>query len=162
MKSKLVLFGLVISMLFSLNACKSSKQSAYKAAYDAAKEREMIDPTASSDMEEVTPVVKTPASTVTTPTVTQREKVTPIDYSGIKRFSVVVGSFTVKTNASSLKERMSGLGYNAFLAQNERQMYRVIIATFDDKSEAAELRDKIKTQYYPDQFQDSWILEQEY
>ncbi|MDL2322811.1 SPOR domain-containing protein [Bacteroidales bacterium OttesenSCG-928-A17] len=93
--------------------------------------------------------------------ITQKEKVTPVDYSGMKKFSVVVGSFLNRTNATSLKERMETQGYKAFLAQNERGMYRVIIATFDNKADAADLRDQVKKRYYPNEFQDSWILEQE-
>ena len=159
MKSKIFLFGLVVSFLFTMNACKS-KESAYKAAYEAAKEREIVE-VETIDVEEVTPVEKSRPTTTTTSTVTQKEKVTPVDYSGMKKFSVVVGSFMNKTNASSLKENMEDLGYKAFLAQNEREMFRVIIATFDTKSEAADLRDQIKKQFYPDRFQDAWILEQD-
>ena len=156
MNSKFFLFGLVLTLLFSLNACKS-KESAYKAAYEAAKEKEMVEETVI--VEEVTPVEKS-RPTTTTSAVTQKEKVTPVDYNGMKKFSVVVGSFLNRTNATSLKESMDKAGYNAFLAQNERGMYRVIIATFDNKSDAANLRDEVKKKYYPDRFQDSWILEQ--
>lgn len=155
MKSRLLLMGLVLTLLLSMNACKS-KESAYKAAYEQAKDRDMT-----SNVEEITPVEKTKPTTAA-PVVAQKEKVTPVDYSGIKRFSVVIGSFTNRTNATSLKENMEAKGYKAFLAQNERGMYRVIIATFDEKGDAAHLRDQIKTQYYPDQFQDAWILEQQY
>lgn len=154
MKSKFILAALTFAVLLSMSACKS-KESAYKAAYEAAKEREM------TTVEETTPVEK-PTLTTTAPIISQKEKVTPIDYNGIKQFSVVVGSFVNRTNATSLKSDMDKMGYNAFLAQNERQMYRVIIATFDEKSDAAKLRDQIKSQFYPDKFQDAWILEQQY
>jgi cell division protein FtsN len=148
MKSKIYLLGLVISILFTLGSCKS-KESAYKAAYESAKEKEVQQP-----VEEVTPVAKVkPVSSATA----QREKVTAIDGS-IKQFSVVVGSFLNKTNAVSLKEKMQGRGYTALLAQNEKGMYRVIVATYDEKSDAAGERDRLKEKYYPD-FQDAWILE---
>ena len=155
MKSKIWVFGLVLTFLFSLSACKS-KESAYKAAYEAAKEKEMEE----SHVDEVTPVEKSRPTTADAVSV-QKEKVTSVDGSGIKRFSVVIGSFMNRTNAVSLKDRMIGQGYDAFLAQNERQMYRVIIATFDEKSSASSERSDIKEKYYPD-FQDAWILEQQY
>ena len=157
MRSKIILFGLTLSLLFSLNACKS-KESAYKTAYEAAKEREMTVVEETIVVEEVTPVEKTrPAAAA--PVVTQKEKVTPVDYSGMKEFSVVVGSFMNRTNANAEKEKMQGLGYQAFLAQNEKEMFRVIIATFDNKEAAANLRDELKKRFYPDQYQDAWILE---
>jgi Sporulation related domain. len=157
MKSKFILFGLVLSFLVSLSACKS-KESAYKAAYEAAKEKEMV-VEEKAVVEEVTPVEK-PRPTSVSSAVTQVEKVTPVDYSGMKQFSVVVGSFTNRTNATSLKESMESIGYKAFLAQNERGMFRVIVATFDNKTDAATMRDQLKTRFYPDRFQDAWILEQ--
>ncbi len=163
MKSKVWLFGLVLTLLFSLGSCKS-KESAYKAAYEKAKEKEMQDQQAST-VEEVTPVSK-PRATTTTPAsnssaTVQKEKVTTIEGSGLKQYSVVIGSFMNKTNATSLKERMQAQGYKVIIAQNEQQMYRVIVATFDNKSDAATARDAIKAKYNPD-FQDSWLLEQQY
>jgi len=152
MKSKnYLVWGLVLTLLFSLDSCKS-KESAYKAAYEAAKAKEMED----SQVEEVTPVTK-PTYNSSNVTV-QKEKVTVVDGSGIQQFSVVVGSFLNKTNADSLKERMANQGFKSFLAQNERGMYRVIVATFSDKSSAVSERERVKDKYYPD-FQDAWILD---
>jgi cell division protein FtsN len=132
-----------------MGSCKS-KESAYKAAYEAAKEKETQDVTVS----EVTPVNK-PKSTLSSDS--QREKVTAIDGS-IRQYSVVIGSFLNKTNATALKEKMSLQGFHAFLAQNEKGMYRVIVATYDEKSSAVTEKARIKDKYYPD-FQDAWILE---
>lgn len=147
MKSKYLLGFLVVCILFTLNSCKS-KGSAYKAAYEAAKEKEI--------QEETGTKVSYPAASA----VVQKEKVTVVDglSSSIQRYNVVIGSFTNKTNALSLKERMIGKGYSAFLAQNEKGMYRVIAATFDNKTDAATERDNIKNKYYPE-FQDAWILD---
>ena len=159
MKSKIWLFGLVLTLLFSLNACKS-KESAYKAAYEKAKEKEMEE---DKNVAEVTPVSK-PATTTTDSygsATVQKEKVTTIDGAGLKQFSVVIGSFMNKTNATSLKERMQQQGYSVTIAQNEKQMYRVIVATFNDKADAAKERDAVKAKYNPD-FQDSWLLEMQY
>jgi cell division protein FtsN len=153
MKSKsYLLWGLALAMLFSFNACKP-KQSAYKAAYEAAKAKEVQD---NNTVEETTPVTK-PSYNASSATV-QKEKVTAVDGAGIRQFSVVIGSFLNKTNAVSLKERMANQGFNSFLAQNSKGMYRVIVATFGDKSSAVSERERVKDKYYPD-FQDAWILD---
>jgi cell division protein FtsN len=152
MKSKIYLFGLVFTFLFSLNACKP-KQSAYKAAYEAAKARELQE-TNARPLEEITPVAKPTEEDF------QREKVTVIEGNSIHQFNVVVGSFINPTNARSLKERMERQGYAPVLAQNEKGMYRVIVATFNNRSLAVEEREAIKERFYPE-FKDAWLLEQE-
>ena len=158
MKSKIYLLGfLVVCILFTLDSCKS-KESAYKAAYEAAKQREMQE----DDTQSVTSLEKpkisysTPSSTATV----QKERITVVDdpSSTAQQFNVVIGSFVNKTNATSLKERMQRQGYQAFLAQNERGMYRVIVATFSNRASAASERDNIRSRFYPD-FQDAWILD---
>ncbi|GHU91885.1 hypothetical protein FACS1894174_06410 [Bacteroidia bacterium] len=161
MKSKIWLFGLTLTLLFSLGACKS-KESAYKAAYEKAKEKELEE---EKSISEVTPVSKPAATTSSNGSYSsasvQKEKLTTIDGVGLKQYSVVIGSFMNKTNATSLKERMQNQGYKVIIAQNEKQMYRVIVATFDNKADAAKERDVIKAKYNPE-FSDAWLLEQQY
>ncbi|MDR1631394.1 MAG: SPOR domain-containing protein [Dysgonamonadaceae bacterium] len=154
MKLKYLLGFLIVCILFTLDSCKS-KESAYKAAYEAAKAKEMQEETG-----DVTSVEKPKISYSTASAIVQKEKITVVDglSSSIQQYNVVIGSFTNKTNALSLKERMISRGYSAFLAQNERGMYRVIVATFNNKSAAATERDNIKDKYYPE-FQDAWILD---
>jgi len=154
MKSKVyLLWGLTLALLLSFNACKP-KESAYKAAYEAAKAKEMQE----NQVIETTPVSKPATSNVAV----QQEKVTALDGAVIQQYSVVVGSFLNRTNAVSLKDRMTNQGYNAFLALNEaRGMYRVIVATFNDRARAAAERDRIKEKYYPNEFQDAWILDKQ-
>lgn len=152
MKSKFLLLGFAFALLFTLGSCKS-KESAYKAAYERAKQKEMQESGALG-------VVPAPSTNYSDATV-QRERVVAIDGSSLKRYSVVIGSFVSKTNASSLKDRMRNQGYQSILVQNAQDMYRVIVYTFDDKASAASSRDELKRHYYPD-FQDAWILEQEY
>jgi cell division protein FtsN len=149
MKTRIYLIGLVLSFTFILDACKS-KESAYKAAYEAARQKDIEESTAV----EVTPVDKPIQSSA----VAQKEKITVIDGSEIKQFNVIIGSFANKTNAVSLKERMEKDGYKVFLAQNSRGMYRVIIASYDDKARASSERESVKEKYYPN-FQDAWILD---
>jgi len=156
MKSKIyLLWSLLLALvLLTLGSCKS-QESAYKAAYEAAKAREIGGDYPPDDKTQ--PL--TTQSTEVSPTVkVQKETVTVIDGAGIKQFSVVVGSFINRTNAESLKTRMANQGFNSFLAQNARGMFRVIVATFSDKASAAAERNRIKDKFYPD-FQDAWILD---
>jgi len=149
-----LLWGLTLVLLIAFNSCKP-KESAYKAAYDAAKSRETAAPSQSDNTS-----VSTKPNPYAGATPVQREKVTVVDGSGLQQFSVVIGSFLDLTNARSLKERMTNQGFNSILAQNEKGMYRVIIASFNNKADAATKRDRIKDQFYPN-FQDAWILDKQ-
>jgi cell division protein FtsN len=155
MKSKIYLSGLLIVLLFSMNACKP-KQSSYKQVYEAAQSRSIVDETQKGK-----PAPVESAKPTTPPSTFQKEKVTAVDGAGIQRYSVVIGSFLNQTNAKSLKDRMQRDGYSSVLAQNEKGMYRVIIATFSDHSRAVSEREKIKEKYAPE-FPDAWLLEQDY
>ncbi|RHJ90542.1 SPOR domain-containing protein [Parabacteroides bouchesdurhonensis] len=162
--NKIWLFGAAICMVLAFGSCKP-KQSAYKAAYEQAKEKESTAPVEVIEedtevVEDVTPVSKPRVSNATTRT----ERINAAqgeDASRLKRYSVVVGSFKNKTNAYSLKERMQRDGYNAVLGENEQGMLRVIVASFDNKADAADSRDAIKAKYAPN-FQDAWLLERQY
>lgn len=150
--------------LLAFGSCKP-KQSAYKAAYEQAKEKETTAPVTEEvdetyDEEEVAPVSKPRTSNATT----RSERINAAegeDASRLKRYSVVIGSFKNKTNAYSLKERMQNEGYHAVLGENEQGMLRVIVSSFDDKADAAASRDAIKAKYAPN-FQDAWLLERAY
>ena len=137
-------------------SCKS-KQSAYKAAYEQAKEREISSDEPSE--EEIAPVTKSKDAGET-----RQEKITPVegeDGDAIKLYSVVVGSFKNRTNAFSLKERMQNEGYTPVLGENEQGMLRVIVTSFETKAEAEKSRDAIRSKYRPN-FQDAWVLERTY
>lgn len=163
--NKIWLFGAAVCMVLALGSCKP-KQSAYKAAYEQAKEKESTAPVAvveeTEEEVEVAPVSK--PRTTSSHVSTRTEKINVADgedASRLKKYSVVVGSFKNKTNAYSLKERMQNDGYNAVLGENEQGMLRVIVASFDDKADAAASRDAIKAKYAPN-FQDAWLLEKLY
>ncbi|MDR2691369.1 MAG: SPOR domain-containing protein [Dysgonamonadaceae bacterium] len=151
MKSKYLLGILVVCALFTLDACKS-KESAYKAAYEAAKAKEL------QEEANVTFAEKPTVSDAVTSAIVLKETITVVDnFPSIQQYNVVIGSFTNKTNALSLQERMTGRGYSAVLAQNEKGMYRVIAATFGNKTDAAMERDNIRKNY--PEFEDAWILD---
>lgn len=162
---KLAILGTGLCVLLAFSACKSS-ESAYKKAYEKAKQQELAEPevTAPAPVETApvveAPVVETPKPVVTEPA--REEKVTVVTGAtdGLKDFSVVCGSFTVKANAEGLKDDLDREGYNAMVVFNaERAMYRVVVSTFDDHASAAQARDAFKAKY-PNRsdFQGSWIL----
>ena len=152
---KVIFASLALITLVSLSSCKA-KQSAYRKAYEQAKQREV----ATQDTKPAAEY-EAPAASTAAPVTVRKERVST--YSGedatrLKRFSVVVGSFQNPTNARSLKDRMEGQGYNAVLATNHAGMLRVIVASYDTRDEAVASRDAIRSRFAPD-FKDAWLLE---
>lgn len=172
--NKLLGIGLVLSVIIGFASCKP-KQSAYKSVYEAAKEREL------EENKKDTETVSKPAypaynSTGSDETV-RTEKIKPVydaDAAGLKQYSVVIASLSVKPNADALKTRMENEGHKIILAQNESGMYRVIIGSYNSKSEAASKKNEIMDTYnskgdteflrktYNIPFNDLWILERQY
>ena len=161
MKKNIVLLaGLGLALLFT--GCKSS-ESAYKKAYEKAQAQ------ASQQVE--TPVQQVTETPVVTPVVTKpanqtqvvdnmdnvsvrQERVSVVNGAGLKNYSVVVGSFSVIANAEGLQQRLKNAGYSAQIVKNdERNMYRVIASTFDNKADAVQSRDQLRATY-----QDAWLL----
>lgn len=176
--NKVLGFGLMLSLLVAFGSCKP-KQSAYKAAYEAAKEREVEDnksmnnTTSTQSSKPAYPVYNYDANSEAVRT----EKITAVydsDAAGLRDYSVVIASLSVKPNAEALKARMEQEGYNIILAQNQQGMYRVIIASYDDKGAAANSKNSIKEKYlakgstdylrktYGIPFEDIWILQRQY
>lgn len=153
---KVLYVAMSLLMVGAFTSCKP-KQSAYKAVMERAQQREIANAANETPRDEVVPVVVDDAAV-------RYEKITPAqgeDVNGLKRYSVVIGSFQNATNARALKSRMADQGYNPILAQNEQSMYRVIVTSFDDKESAVRSRESIKSMFSP-QFQDAWILERAY
>lgn len=152
--------GLCLAMAFT--GCKS-KESAYKQAYEKAKAAEAAQAGIVQQPATETPVV-TPVQTVTVnntrvvdnaDNVTVRqERVSVVNGVGLRDFSVVVGSFSVIANAEGLQQRLKNAGYAAQIVKNEeRNMYRVVASTFDDKASAVQSRDELRADY-----PDAWLL----
>ena len=153
---KILLFGAAICCVFMLGSCKS-KSSAYKTAYEQAKSNDNYWEAEDDDTEVLT------SEEVSYESV-REEKVNLYqgeDVSGLKRFSVVIGSFGNRTNAFNMKDRMTAEGYKPVVAENERGLLRVIIASFDNRADAVRARDALKLKYAPN-FQDAWLLERKY
>lgn len=159
---KLFVLGMGLCLVLAFSSCKSS-ESAYKKAYEKAKQNELAEAKAQEEVVEPAPVVEaapvqTPAPV--SPAPVREEKVELVSGDGLKAFSVVCGSFGVKANADGLKSTLDGQGYNAKVVYNEeRNMYRVVVASFDTREEAAAARDAFKAKYPNRQdFQGSWLL----
>lgn len=156
----LVVLGMGVCLVLAFASCKSS-ESAYKKAYEKAKQQELAEPQVEAPAE-VTPVVTAPVVTKVSDTgAVRQEKVTVVSGSdGLKDYSVVAGSFGVKANAEGLKDWLDAQGYNATIAFNaEKAMYRVIVNSFADKSAAADARNAFKAKYpNREDFQGAWLL----
>ena len=155
MKNYFVL-GAAVCVAMSMVSCKSS-ESAYKKAYEKAKQQQTTTeaPVQTAVVAPTTTVA--PVQTVTTTPVTNEstrtENLTRVSGAGLKAFSVVVGSFSIKANAEALQKKLNGEGYAAQLAMNPQGMYRVIASTFDDLNSAVQSRNTLRAQYT-----DAWLL----
>lgn len=159
-KSLMLCAGLCLAM--AMASCSGSKESAYKKAYEKAKAQEAQQTEVAAPQEEapvVTPLVEKPATQTTvidnTDNATVRsEAVTLVDGNGLKDFSVVVGSFSLKSNALGLQQRLKNQGHPAQVAYNPSiNYYRVIVSTFDNKASAVQSRNQFRATY-----PDAWLL----
>ena len=158
---KFAFLGLGLCVALSFTSCKSS-ESAYKKAYEKAKQQELAQGTA---VQQQTAPATAPATTETVTPVSsadvRQEKVTIVAGNGaLQDYSVVCGSFGVKTNAENLKNFLDNEGYNAIIVYNaDRNMYRVVSETFSNRDAAVRARDAFKAKYPNRQdFQGSWLL----
>ncbi|MCH5309134.1 MAG: SPOR domain-containing protein [Prevotella sp.] len=159
-KYTLLCIGLCTAMAFT--GCKSS-ESAYKKAYEKAKQYDTANQQATSGYEEPATVAPVEAKPATDSRVVdnldnvsvRQESVSLISGNGLKAYSVVVGSFGLRSNADGLQQRLRDAGYDAQIVKNEaNNMFRVVAATFDNKTDAAYSRDQLRAGNYPD----AWLL----
>ena len=160
---KLVVLGMSLCIALAFTSCKSS-ESAYKKAYEKAKQQELAEAPVAAEAPAAAPVVAAPvaaapAAPVAVGTV-REERVQLVSGEGLKAYSVVCGSFGVKANADGLKARLDDAGYSAKVVYNaEKNMYRVVVASYDDRVQAAQARDNFKAKYSNNaEFQKSWLL----
>ena len=165
-KYVLVCAGLCLAMSFT--SCGSSEKAyikAYEKAQAQAQQQQQVQPQQPAVVQQTvttTPVV-TPVQTVPS-TQTQvvesdqvqvrQERVAIVSGSGLLSYSVVVGSVSVIANAEGLQQRLKNAGYAAQIVKNEdRNMYRVVASTFNDKTSAVQSRDQLRGTY-----PDAWLL----
>ena len=158
-KTTILCVGLCAAMAFT--SCKSN-ESAYKKAYEKAKQYDTAQQTPEQSAAQeavVAPVQAKPANETRVvdnlDNVSVRsENVSLISGSGLKAFSVVVGSFSVRANADGLQQRLRDAGYDARIVKNEsNNMFRVVASTFTDKLGAVNSRDQLRATY-----PDAWLL----
>ncbi len=92
-------YALILAALVVLGTSCKPKQSAYKQVYEAAKEREM-----QQSASQPTTVIKDASPLPPVEVSVRKEKVEPVyanDAAGLKRYSVVIASLSVKLNAES-------------------------------------------------------------
>ena len=151
--------GLCLAM--AMTSCKTS-ESAYKKAYEKAKQYDTAQPATQPTIETAPVVAPVEAKPATETKVVdnldnvsvRQESVSLVSGSGLKAFSVVVGSFGVRANAEGLMQRLKDAGYDAQVVKNdEKNMYRFIASTLADKASAAASRDQIRASY-----PDAWLL----
>jgi len=152
-------------LALGMTSCKSS-ESAYKKAYEKAKQYDTQTPQQTAQQTYQEPAVVAPVQTVAANDARQvdnydnvavrQEKVAVVSGNGLKAFSVVVGSFGLQSNAEGLQQRLKNAGYDAQIVKNEdRNMFRVVAATFDNKADAARSRDQFREQ---EAYKDAWLL----
>ena len=148
--------GLCAAMAFT--SCKSS-ESAYKKAYEKAKAQEAAAVETNTEANVVAPIEEKPIDEVRVVdnadnVQVRQEQVSLIDGSGLKNFSVVVGSFSLRANADGLQQRLKEAGYDAQVVKNtDRNMFRVVATTFADKASAVQSRNELRAKY-----PDAWLL----
>ena len=151
--------GLCLAM--AMTSCKTS-ESAYKKAYEKAKQYDTAQPATQPTIETAPVVAPVEAKPATETKVVdnldnvsvRQESVSLVSGSGLKAFSVVVGSFGVRANAEGLMQRLKEAGYDAQVVKNdEKNMFRVVASTFADKASAVASRDQIRASY-----PDAWLL----
>lgn len=165
--SRLALAATGLAVIVSFSACKSN-ESVYKKAYEKAQASTQtttttaVEPTTTTTTTttteqvpvKVTPVQSASSSTSTSEVTVRTEKVSVVNGGGLKDYSVVCGSFSLLANAEGLQKTLKSKGYDAQIALNsETKLYRVVAATFEQKSDAIASRDRLR-----DTYPDAWLL----
>ena len=163
---KWCMWGVAACVVLAFASCKSS-ESAYKKAYEKAKQQELAEPQVveTVEVEMITPVVTAPVETQTAldeANSVRQEKVTVVSGSddSLNNYSVICGSFGLKANAEGLKDFLIGEGYSPIIVFNPATaMYRVAVSTFADRAAAIQARNAFKARFpNREDFQTAWIL----
>ncbi|MBR6286722.1 MAG: SPOR domain-containing protein [Bacteroidaceae bacterium] len=160
---KYFVLGMSFCVALAFTSCKSS-ESAYKKAYEKAKQQEATEAQSEEQPVSVAPVITTPVTTTVVPVTenvaVRSEKVQLVDGNNLQDYNVVVGSFGLKANADGLRQTLINKGYNAIIVSATTAkglMYRVIAATYADKASAAQAKANLQSTY-----PDAWLLYRTY
>ncbi len=155
---KTILMSAALVAAVAMTSCKGN-ESAYKKAYEKAQEQAAAQASAQTTAPvtttpvTTTPVVTTPATPVDNNVSVRSENVSLVNGSGLKAYSVIVGSFGVQANAEALQKILKSEGNDAQIVKSPSNMFRVVFSTHDDKASAVESRNKVRAR-----FADSWLL----
>lgn len=140
---------LMIFVLFS--GCKSN-QDAYNTTYRRLKEKEaeIVKAKAKTAMSVPKEILSGDSSATH---ISETINLIAGEGNNLSDYSIVVKSFINKTNARGYQARMIDDGYPAVLVQNEELMYRIIVASFESKDNAANKLNVLKNT-----FPEAWIL----
>ena len=158
---KLFVIAFAACVAFSFTSCKSSKDSAYKTAYDEARQAELAEGNGQqSEAVDIAPVVSSPKAEVDTTYRTEKVVLSSGAEGSLKAFSVVCGSYSRKEGAENIRQSLVDEGYSAIVVQNPATgLYRVVCASCDTKEEAAVARDKFKAAHQGNSdYQKAWLL----
>ena len=104
---KLFVIAFAACVAFSFTSCKSSKDSAYKTAYEEARQAELAEGNGQeSEAVEIAPVA---SSEVDTTYRTEKVVLSSGAEGSLKAFSVVCGSYSRKEGAENIRQTASGL-----------------------------------------------------
>ncbi|MBQ1908544.1 MAG: SPOR domain-containing protein [Bacteroidaceae bacterium] len=161
---KILIFGAAVCAVFAMSSCHS-KESAYKKAYEKAQAQQtQVAATTATTVQPTQPVTQVTTVTPTTPVndysnvSVRTENFSLVSGAPLKAYSVVIGSFGVKANATRLSETLAAKGYTPRVLQastTNGTMYRVVATSYDSKADAAQSRNNLEAQY-----PGAWLLYQ--
>ena len=161
---KILIFGAAVCAVFAMSSCHS-KESAYKKAYEKAQAQQtQVAATTATTVQPTQPVTQVTTVTPTTPVndysnvSVRTENFSLVSGAPLKAYSVVIGSFGVKANATRLSETLAATGYTPRVLQastTNGTMYRVVATSYDSKADAAQSRNNLEAQY-----PGAWLLYQ--
>lgn len=131
-----------IMALLLLASCKTTEQN-YREAYEAAKQKERagLDSEVYSKMQqEAMPKVVAVESQEVRMLTANVSVVQGLGETGrLQRYNVVTNQFKQLFNAKTMRQRLVGLGYNAFVVSTSDPLYYVVADSFTDQKEAEAL-----------------------
>lgn len=166
-----------MSAALVMTSCKS-QESAYRAAYEKAKAQEATQvattpvnvpqttTTVAAPVQEApvttateTVTVQTPANVADAEVRTIKGGYSVVDGTAVKTYGVVVGSFSLQANAQNLYNTLKSQGYQPTVVKTNETIsgitgwYRVVAASYDDKAQAVQTRDQLRSTY-----NGAWLL----
>ncbi len=152
--NKTIRFFLALAIVaMTGTACKSKQKIAEIKGADIPATTTTTTPTVTTPVVNTTPEVVSSEAEVTR---NETFSLSDGDAAALKfKYHVVVGSFKSQTNAKGLQSTLLSEGNQAIIVINEQGWYRVLIASFNEYSQARSKINQIKPR-----FADAWVLVQ--